>query len=78
MKSKLLTGMLLTSMTAIMAVSAAMAGQALEGDAKVDPRNSPSTAPFVHPPFYNVCVKVEVDDNGVIPSVEDNGTVLCH
>lgn len=74
MKRKLLTGMLLASMTAIMAVSSAMAGQVLEGDANVDQRNYPATVPFVHPPFYNVCVKVEVDDSGVITSVEDNGT----
>ncbi len=52
----------------------ALAGQTLEGDANVDQRNYPSTAPFIHPPFYNVRLTVEVDDNGVILSVKDNGT----
>ena len=52
----------------------ALADQTLEGDANVDQRNYPSTAPFIHPPFYNVRVLVTVDDNGVITSVADNGT----
>ena len=52
----------------------ALAGKTLEGDANVDQRNYPSTAPFIHPPFYNVKLSVEVDDNGVITSVKDNGT----
>ena len=53
---------------------AALADQTLEGDANVDQRNYPSTAPFIHPPFYNVRLTVEVDDNGVITAVKDNGT----
>ena len=52
----------------------AQAEQKLEGDANVDQRNYPSTAPFIHPPFYNVKLTVEVDDNGVITAVKDNGT----
>lgn len=52
------------------------AGQTLEGDANVDQRNYPSTAPFIHPPAYNVKVTVELDDNGVITAVTDNGTGL--
>lgn len=52
----------------------ALAGQTLEGDANVDQRNYPSTAPFIHPPFYNVKVSVEVDDEGVVTAVTDNGT----
>ena len=52
----------------------AFAAQTLEGDANVDQRNYPSTAPFIHPPFYNVKLAVEVDDNGVITAVKDNGT----
>ncbi len=52
----------------------ALAGEVLEGDANVDQRNYPSTLPFIHPPFYNVRVTVETDDNGVITAVKDNGT----
>lgn len=48
----------------------------LEGDANVDGRNYPSVTPFVHPPFYNVKVKVETDDAGKVLKVEDNGTGL--
>ena len=55
-------------------VCTAFAAQTLEGDANVDQRNYPSTAPFIHPPFYNVKLAVEVDDNGVITAVKDNGT----
>ena len=55
-------------------VGCAWAGQTLEGDANVDQRNYPSVVPFIHPPFYNVRLLVEVDDNGVITSVKDNGT----
>ena len=53
---------------------AALADKTLEGDANVDQRNYPSTAPFIHPPFYNVKLTVEVDDSGVITAVKDNGT----
>ena len=52
----------------------ALAGKTLEGDANVDQRNYPSVTPFIHPPFYNVKVSVDVDDNGVITAVKDNGT----
>lgn len=47
-----------------------------EGCANVDGRFYPSVEPFVHPPFYNVCVKVETDDAGKVIKVEDNGTGL--
>ena len=57
-----------------LSVCCALADQTLEGDANVDQRNYPSTAPFIHPPFYNVRLIVEVDDNGVITAVKDNGT----
>lgn len=50
------------------------AGKTLEGDASVDQRYYPSVMPFIHPPFYNVKLMVEVDDNGVITAVKDNGT----
>lgn len=53
---------------------AALADQPLEGDANVDQRFYPSTLPFIHPPFYNVRLAVEVDSNGVITVVRDNGT----
>ncbi len=56
-----------------MSASFAMAAT-LEGDANVDQRNYPSTAPFIHPPFYNVRLLVEVDESGTITSVKDNGT----
>ncbi len=52
----------------------ALADQTLEGDANVDQRNYPSVMPFIHPPFYNVKLSVEVDGNGVITAVKDNGT----
>ena len=55
-------------------VCCAFADQTLEGDANVDQRNYPSTAPFIHPPFYNVRLTVEVDDSGVITAIRDNGT----
>ncbi len=72
---------LFRTMTALMlalclaaCTGAALAGQTLEGDANVDQRNYPSTIPFIHPPFYNIKLAVEVDDNGVITAVKDNGT----
>lgn len=52
----------------------AFADQTLEGDANVDQRNYPAAAPFVHPPFYNVKLAIDVDDSGVITAVRDNGT----
>ena len=57
-----------------LSVCCTLADQTLEGDANVDQRNYPSTAPFIHPPFYNVRLSVEVDDSGVITAVKDNGT----
>ena len=57
-----------------LSLGAALADQTLEGDANVDQRNYPSTAPFIHPPFYNVKLAVTVDDSGVITAVSDNGT----
>ena len=65
---------LLTLSVCLAAGMPVMAGQILEGDANVDQRNYPSTSPFIHPPFYNAKVTVEVDDDGVITSVTDNGT----
>ena len=58
----------------MLAMTGALADQTLEGDANVDQRNYPSTAPFIHPPFYNVKLAVDVDDQGVITAVRDNGT----
>ena len=57
-----------------LSVCCAFADQTLEGGANVDQRNYPSTAPFIHPPFYNVRLTVEVNDSGVITAVKDNGT----
>ena len=67
---------LILGMSACIIASAvpAAAAETLEGDANVDQRNYPSNAPFIHPPFYNVKLTVEVDDNGVITAVNDNGT----
>lgn len=45
------------------------------GDANVDQQQYPLIKPFIHPPFYNVRVKVVVDKEGKIVSVEDDGTV---
>ena len=57
-----------------LSVGCALADQTLQGDANVDQRNYPSTAPFIHPPFYNAQLAVEVDGNGVITAVKDDGT----
>ena len=57
-----------------LSVCCALADRTLEGDANVDQRNYPSTAPFIHPPFYNVRLLIEVNDSGVITAVKDNGT----
>ena len=54
--------------------SCALADQTMEGDANVDQRYYPAVTPFIHPPFYNVKLAVEVDDHGVITNVSDNGT----
>ena len=51
----------------LLSASLALGNQILEGDANVDQRNYPSTAPFIHPPFYNVKVSVEVDDSASSP-----------
>ncbi|MBP3721472.1 MAG: hypothetical protein J6J41_09080 [Clostridia bacterium] len=69
---KLLTMML--ALCLALSAGAALADQTLEGDANVDQRNYPSTAPFIHPPFYNVKLAVTVNDSGVITAVADNGT----
>ena len=69
---KLLT--LALALCLALCMNAALADQTMEGDANVDQRNYPSTAPFIHPPFYNVKLAVTVDDNGVITAVTDNGT----
>ena len=50
----------------MLSAASALADRTVEGDANVDQRNYPSTTPFIHPPFYNVKVSVDVDDNGVI------------
>lgn len=47
----------------------------LFGDANVDQQQYPAIAPFIHPPFYNVRVKVTVGKDGKIQSVEDNETI---
>ena len=65
---------LLMALCLALAAGCALADQPLEGDANVDQRNYPSTMPFIHPPFYNVRLIVEVDDSGVITAVRDNGT----
>ena len=52
----------------------ALAETTLSGDAPVDGRNYPSTAPFIHPPFYNVRLAIDVDEQGVITAVRDDGT----
>ena len=58
----------------VLTVNCALADKTLEGDANVDQRNYPSVTPFIHPPFYNVRLTIDVDDNGVITAVRDNGT----
>ena len=58
----------------LFATVSALADRTMEGDANVDQRYYPSTSPFIHPPFYNVKLIVETDDNGVITAVKDNGT----
>ena len=54
--------LLVTVLCLALSTGAALADQTLEGDANVDQRNYPSTAPFIHPPFYNVKLAVTVDD----------------
>ncbi|MCD1147641.1 S-layer homology domain-containing protein [Peptoniphilus sp. KCTC 25270] len=44
------------------------------GDANVDQQQYPVVKPFIHPPFYNVRVKVDLDKEGKIKSVTDNET----
>ena len=65
---------LIMALSMMLAATGAVADQVLEGDANVDQRNYPSAMPFIHPPFYNVRLTVEVDGNGVITAVRDNGT----
>ena len=64
----------LLALCMLLAMGLASADKTLEGDANVDQRNYPSAMPFIHPPFYNVKVSVDVDDQGVIQAVRDNGT----
>ena len=73
---KIFRSMIVLAIALCLALSAccALADQTLAGDANVDQRNYPSVAPFIHPPFYNVKLTVEVNDNGVITAVKDNGT----
>ncbi|HHU03105.1 MAG TPA: hypothetical protein GXZ91_08270 [Christensenellaceae bacterium] len=59
-----------------LALSLGVSAATLQGDANVDGRTYPSTMPFVHPPFYNICLTVETDDSGKITAVKDNGTGL--
>ena len=72
-KGLLAAALLLVASLGLPAIGAA---SVLKGDANVDGRNYPAVSPFVHPPFYNVRVKVETDDTGKIMKVEDNGTGL--
>ena len=72
-KLRVVLAMVMTFCLALTAFTA-FAEKSLEGDANVDQRNYPSVTPFIHPPFYNVKLIVEVDDNGIITSVKDNGT----
>ena len=65
---------LMMALCMMLSAASALADRTVEGDANVDQRNYPSTSPFIHPPFYNVKVSVDVDDNGVITAVKDNGT----
>ena len=46
----------------MLSAASALADKTLEGDANVDQRNYPSTAPFIHPPFYNVKLTVAETD----------------
>ena len=52
----------LLALCMLLAMGLASADKTLEGDANVDQRNYPSAMPFIHPPFYNVKVSVDVDD----------------
>ena len=65
---------ILMALCLMLTAACALADRTLEGDANVDQRFYPATTPFIHPPFYNVRLTVEVDDNGVITAVKDNGT----
>lgn len=68
--------LLAAALTAALALPLAASAAVLEGDANVDGRHYPAVSPFVHPPFYNVRLKVETDGDGKIVKVEDNGTGL--
>ncbi|EJZ44290.1 hypothetical protein HMPREF9630_02150 [Peptoanaerobacter stomatis] len=46
----------------------------LTGDANVDQVKYPFVDPFIHPPFFNARVIVELDSDGKIISVKDNKT----
>ena len=58
----------------MLTAASAPADQSLSGDANVDQRSYPSTVPFIHPPFYNVRLTVEVNSEGGVTAVRDNGT----
>ena len=74
MKTFRTTAAFVIALCLALSVCCALADRTLEGDANVDQRNYPSTVPFIHPPFYNVRLSVEVNDDGVITAVKDNGT----
>ena len=74
MKTFRTTAAFVIALCLALSVCCALADRTLEGDANVDQRNYPSTVPFIHPPFYNVRLSVEVNDEGVITAVKDNGT----
>ena len=74
MKRKLIRLLSMAMALCLLLSAAALADTTYEGDANVDQRNYPSNAPFIHPPFYNVKLKVTVGDDGKIVAVEDNGT----
>ena len=46
----------------------------LYGDYNVDQVNYPQVAPFIHPPFYNMRVRVVVDSDNKIIEVANNNT----
>jgi starvation-inducible outer membrane lipoprotein len=50
-KSRLMTAFVIALCLAL-SVCCALADQTLEGDANVDQRNYPSTAPFIHPDLH--------------------------
>ena len=63
MKTFRTTAAFVIALCLALSVCCALADRTLEGDANVDQRNYPSTVPFIHPPFYNVRLSVEVNDD---------------